>query len=111
MSKTIITLLFLFLIALFSCDSENANDCFQTSGTLISKEVQVADFNKINISEGIELIIKEGSETKAIIESGENLLNGITAEVSEGQLFLRNSNGCNWVRDYKTQKFMSQHQL
>lgn len=105
MSKTILkTLLFLFSIALFSCDSENANDCFQTSGTKIIKEFEVENFEKINLSQGIELIIKEGPETKVIVESGQNLMNGITAEVSEGQLFLRNSNGCNWVRDYNDTK-------
>lgn len=89
---------------LFSCDSENANDCFQTSGEIISKEISVENFNKINISEGIELIIKEGTDTKVVIESGQNLLSGITAEVADGKLFLRNSNGCNFVHDYNNTK-------
>lgn len=98
------TIIFLFSIVLFSCDSENANDCFQTSGTIISKEFELQNFDKINIAQGIELILKEGPETKVIIESGENLISGITAEVSEGQLFLRNSNGCNLVRKYNDTK-------
>lgn len=105
MKKTVFKLLtFLFLAAFFSCDSENATDCFQTSGKTISKEISVTNFEKINISEGIELIIKEGTETKVIVESGQNLLNGITAEVSNGILFLRNSNGCNVVREYNNTK-------
>ncbi|MFC6098245.1 head GIN domain-containing protein [Flavobacterium qiangtangense] len=104
MSKIFKTITFFFLITLFSCDSENAPDCFQTSGTKISKEIAVENFDKINISQGIALIIKEGPETKVMIESGENLLNGITAEVVDNQLFLRNSNGCNWVRDYNDTK-------
>jgi len=97
-------IIFLFLIVLFSCDSENASDCLQTSGSIITKEFTVENFNKINISEGIELIIKEGQETKVTVESGQNLMNGITAEISEGQLFLRNSNGCNWARNYNDTK-------
>ncbi len=105
MKKTIFkTLLFLLSIVLFACDSENGSDCLQTSGSMINKEFQVENFNKINISEGIELIIKEGTETKVVVESGQNLMSGITAEVSEGQLFLRNSNGCNLVRDYNNTK-------
>lgn len=104
MSKIFKKLAFFFLITLFSCDSENASDCFQTSGTKSSKEITVENFDKINISQGIELIIKEGPETKVIIESGQNLMDGITAEVSEGKLYLRNSNGCNWVRDYNDTK-------
>jgi len=98
------TIIFLFSIVLFSCDSENANDCFQTSGTTILKEFELQNFDKINIAQGIELILKEGPETKVIVESGENLISGIKAEVSEGQLFLRNSNGCNLVRDYNDTK-------
>ena len=91
---------FLLIITLFSCNSENTLDCYQASGTKTTREVTVENFDKINISQGIELIIKEGPETKVIVESGQNLISGITAEVSEGQLYLRNSNGCNWVRDY-----------
>ena len=98
------TITLLFLLTLFSCDSENAPDCFQKSGTIITKEFAVGNFEKINISQGIELIIKQGPETQVTIESGENLMNGITAEVVDNQLFLRNSNGCNWVRDYNDTK-------
>ena len=98
------TITMLFLLTLFSCDSENAPDCFQKSGTIITKEFAVGNFEKINISQGIELIIKEGPETQVTVESGENLMSGITAEVVDNQLFLRNSNGCNWVRDYNDTK-------
>lgn len=97
-------MIILLSLLFFSCDSENSNDCFKTSGTKITKEFEVENFDKINLSQGIELIIKEGPEIKVIVESGQNLMNGITAEVSEGQLFLRNSNGCNWVRDYNETK-------
>lgn len=103
-TKMLKNVLFLFSIAFFSCDSENANDCFQASGTPITKEFTVGDFKKINISEGIELIIKQGPERKVVVKTGKNLVSGITAEVSDNELFLRNSNGCNWVRDYNTTK-------
>lgn len=105
MKKHIIkSVLFLFALAIFSCDSENANECIKTSGTSIRKEITAGNFNRINISEGIELVIKQGPVTKVVIETGENLLNGITAEVQDEELFLRNSIGCNWVRDYNTTK-------
>ncbi|WDO14249.1 DUF2807 domain-containing protein [Flavobacterium sp. WW92] len=103
-TKMLKTIFFLFIMAFFSCDSENASDCFQTSGSPIEKEFSIEDFKKINISEGIELIIKQGTETKVVVRTGENLISGITAEVSNNELFLRNSNGCNWVRDYNTTK-------
>ncbi|WP_286706881.1 head GIN domain-containing protein [Flavobacterium sp. 38-13] len=101
-AKITTRIIVLFSIAFLSCDSENANDCFQTSGTPITREFVVNDFKKINIGEGIELIIKQGPEKKVVVKTGENLLGGITAEVQNEELFLRNSNGCNWVRDYNT---------
>jgi len=97
-------IIILFSIAFLSCDSENANDCFQTSGTPTTKEFTVDDFKKINISEGIELIIKQGPEKNVVVKTGKNLVDGITAEVVNEELFLRNSKGCNWVRDYNTTK-------
>lgn len=103
-AKIIKRIIILFSIVFLSCDSENANDCFQTSGTPATKEFTVDDFKKINISEGIELFIKQGPEKKVVVKTGENLVNGITAEVVNEELFLRNSNGCNWVRDYNTTK-------
>ena len=41
---------------------------------------------------------------KVIIESGENLLNDITAEVVDGELILKNYNSCNFVRKYDLTK-------
>lgn len=47
-AKMIKRIIILFSIAFLSCDSENANDCFQTSGTPTAKEFTVDDFKKIN---------------------------------------------------------------
>lgn len=88
------------LLLLFTCDSENANDCFQKTGAIIQKEVVVDVFNKILVNRDVELIIKEGPIQKIIIETGENLLNDVTAFVIDGQLILTDNNTCNYVRDY-----------
>lgn len=88
------------LLLLFTCDSENANDCFQKTGAIIQKEVVVDVFNKILVNRDIELIIKDGATPKIIIETGENLLNDVTAFVIDGQLILTDNNTCNYVRDY-----------
>ena len=92
------------LILYISCNSENAGDCFQTAGKIVQQEVDVPTFEKIVVHEQIELHIKQGSTQKVIIESGENLLNGITAEVVDGELILKNYNSCNFVRKYDLTK-------
>lgn len=98
MKKLIYIIAFLFLI--FSCDSENANDCFQKTGSLIKKEITVDAFDKISVNRDIELIVKEGSTQKVSIETGKNLMNDVTATVVDGRLTLTDNNTCNYVRDY-----------
>ncbi|UOY07627.1 DUF2807 domain-containing protein [Muricauda sp. SCSIO 64092] len=84
----------------FSCNSENAPDCLQNAGDLTRIEVEVPDFNNITVFENLNLVIKQGNEQKVELESGEFLLNEISARVEEDRLLLRNDNGCNIFREY-----------
>lgn len=98
---------FLYIVCfvlVFACDNEDASDCFQTAGTTIQNEIEVAAFNKVLIYEGVELIVREGAEQKVVIETGRNLMNDITAEVSNNQLILKDNNSCNFFRDYNITK-------
>ena len=89
------------LILIFSgCNSENAGDCFQTSGDVVQQPVEVMPFDRILVNEGIEMIVSEGPDHEVIIETGKNLLNEITANVVDGELVLSNDNTCNFFRDY-----------
>ena len=88
------------LLFLLSCNTENAPDCFQTEGTITRKAITVPTFTKITVFEKLNLVLKEGPIQVVEVESGENLLNEITAEVIDDTLILRNENGCNIFRDY-----------
>ncbi len=92
------------LIIIQGCDSQNANDCFQIAGTIIQHEVEVDDFTKILVDEEVIMLISQGETNKVIIETGENLLNDISASVIDGQLILKNDNSCNYIRDYELTK-------
>ena len=89
-----------FTLFIISCNSENASDCFQTAGKIVQYEVEVTNFDKIVVNKKIALFISEGPVQKVVIESGENLLNDITAEVVANELILTNYNNCNFFRDY-----------
>jgi hypothetical protein len=95
-----VLLLNLFLFLSFSCNSENAPDCFQDTGDIGRNEVSVAEFNKITVFENITLVIKQGATQKVEIETGEYLRNEVAAVVEEGRLVLTDANDCNYVRDY-----------
>lgn len=98
-------LVYFFLILLtISCDSEKSIDCFQTAGKTAQIEIELPSFEKLVVHKRIELFITEGVQQKVIIESGENLLPDITAEVINNELVLRNHNECNFVRAYDLTK-------
>ncbi len=89
-----------FIILVFSCNSDNAGDCFQTSGDIIQQEISLDAFDKILVNRDVELIIKDGITQNVVIETGKNLLNDVEAIVVDGKLILSDNNNCNYVRDY-----------
>ncbi len=90
----------LALLLLLSCNSENAPDCFQNAGDLVRVQVDVPDFSNITVFERLNLVLIQGEEQSVEIESGELLLNEISATVEGERLLLRNENGCNLFREY-----------
>lgn len=93
-------LFLLLLIAVFGCNSEGAPDCFQSAGNIVREEVLVEDFTKITVFENVGLVLKQGPETKVEIETGEFLLNEVEVTVVDGRLILRDTNDCNFFREY-----------
>ncbi|MTE25937.1 head GIN domain-containing protein [Winogradskyella ouciana] len=96
-------ILFTFGLLLIACDTENALDCFQTSGNIIQKEYDLDGFDKITVMERSQLYISEG-DYAIVLETGENLLNDIDIRVFEGRLVIENENACNITRDYGVTK-------
>lgn len=88
------------MVLAFCCDSEDANDCIQTAGNIVQLEVEVIDFERILVNRNIELILSQGPEHRVTIETGENLINDVKAEVMGNRLVLTNNNICNYVRAY-----------
>lgn len=93
-------LIYIFFFVLLACDSENAWDCIQESGRIIEEEFDVDDFERVLVNRDVELVLKQGTEYKVTIETGENLMNDISVEVINNVLQLTDNNTCNYVRDY-----------
>ena len=91
-------------VCFIGCDTENAPDCFQRSGNIVRKEIEVPDFTRILVNPNVEMILKQGEETSVIIESGDNLIDEVTARVEGDRLILENTNDCNFVRDFNQTK-------
>jgi len=96
--------IYLFIFIVFACDKEDASDCFQTEGELITQEFIVTEFQKILVNRDVELIISQGENYRVIVETGSNLLNDIEVRVFGNELQLTDNNTCNFVRDYGVTK-------
>ena len=97
--------LYIALIALFfGCNSENAWDCFQTTGDIIQQEYELDGFNKIIVWNRVQLFISQGDERKVVIETGENLINEVRVRVEDSILKVSDRNSCNYTRDYDVTK-------
>ena len=97
--------LYIALIALFfGCNSENAWDCFQTTGDIIQQEYELDGFNKIIVWNRVQLFISQGDERKVVIETGENLINEVKVRVEDSILKVSDRNSCNYTRDYDVTK-------
>ncbi len=92
------------ILFLCGCNSDSSSDCFQNSGKLVRYEVSVEDFNKITVFENVSLVLKVGVQQKVEVETGEFLRNEVTTEVEDDRLLLRDTNDCNYFREYGTTK-------
>lgn len=84
---------------LTGCDSENAPDCFQSSGDMIEEVYDVDDFNKIIVWDRVKLVLVEGPEKRVMVRTGENLFNEIRVRVEDSILKVSDRNSCNFVRE------------
>ena len=89
-----------FGLMVSSCNTDTAPDCLQNAGNLVRDEVSISDFTKITVFENISLVLKQGEQTKVTVETGEFLRNEVSATVEGDRLVLRDTNDCNYFREY-----------
>ena len=87
---------------LCSCDKDHLNDCLKGTGSIITETRQASDFNRVDVYNNVNVIITQDSINTIMVEAGKHIIYGITTEISDGVLTIRNENKCNWVRSYST---------
>lgn len=92
----VLSIIVLFL--LFSCQSENLDDCFTPTGKTIQTEFILAPFENIETNDDIHVNIYQSANYKAILNAGKNISHQITVESKNNELLIENRNVCNWVR-------------
>jgi len=75
--------------------------CFSNSGTVIMQQRPVSPFDSIDLADNVNLILTQDTVYKITVEAGSNVISGITTEIRNRQLVIRNLNSCNWLRSYE----------
>jgi len=93
-------IIWIFFLGLIACNSEEALDCFQTSGGIVQRHFNLPSFTKIRIEDDVSLVVRQGDTQEVIIETGQNLLNDVSVNVVDNTLVIQDNNRCNFVRDF-----------
>ncbi len=93
--KNLSIILLLFLVG---CGA--SEDCFKSSGTTVSKNFDVGEFNQVIVNYGISLVLKQAPDFSVVVTSGENIIDNIKIENIDGRLNLSDGTTCNLTRKY-----------
>jgi hypothetical protein len=89
---------FVLLLIFISC--EKPSDCVESTGEIITKDVPVDPFTRIEVLKGIEVIVTQGPEYKVQIQTGENLMDNIEVIQTGTVVSFKDNTTCNWVREF-----------
>ena len=85
---------------LCSCNSDAIGDCFQAAGDSVTMMVEVPPFLRVRSEGEVTLLIKQGDVQQVSLTTAENLLTDVSVYVFDDTLIVRDTNACNFVRDY-----------
>lgn len=92
------TLLGLILIA---CKKPEDRRCVKTAGEDAELVHLVNSFDKLDLGPNFKVVLVQDTVEKVIVRGGENLINFIQFDVTDGTLTIVNDNKCNFLRSYK----------
>ncbi len=96
------SLLFISLGLIFiSCKKAENRSCFKSNGQQATKIVELETFNRLELGPHLKYVLVQDTVEKIVISGGENLLNFVTSNISNGVLTIENTNECNFLRSYK----------
>lgn len=94
-----IGILGIWLMGLISCNKDGGT-CLSNTGPIITQERSISDFDSIFVNDYVNLVLTQDTLNRVRVEAGQNIINGISTEVTDRRLFIYNNNECNWLRSY-----------
>lgn len=101
MKFVLIGLSSILMVGLLSCKKASDRACFKSTGELVSKELALGEFNRLELHPHIEYELIQDSLDKLVITGGENVVNFIEYSLQDKLLMIKNTNRCPFFRDAK----------
>lgn len=91
------------------CGDGHEMDCLKSTGKVITERRELSSFEVISAYDNVNVTLVQDSETYAEVRAGKNLQEDIELRVEHGELVIRNTSRCNWVRTYDTPREVTLH--
>lgn len=88
----------------FSCKKANERVCFKGTGEKSERIVNSEmEFDSLFLFDNLYYSLIPGNESKVVLTGGENMLEHIEVDFSDGKLSVSNKNKCKFLRSYKNE--------
>ena len=98
-----------FLTLLTGCGEGHETDCLKSTGPVVTRRRELAPFHTLTTYDNVDVLLVQDTATYAEVRTGRNLQADIELKVQSGQLTIRNTSRCNWVRTYDTPRQLTLH--
>ncbi len=91
--------LLIIIFSLFISCSDSGKDCFKSAGEIDSLNIEVQDFNIINVSDIFNIYLQKGNEYSVKIRTNSTLLQNVKIEQNDTILSISDQNKCYFSRN------------
>ena len=77
-----------------------SEDCFKGNGNQVIQLFPLENFTKIKVYDGVELVIKEGTNYEVKVITSDNILDNLEVKLEGNMLVVKDNSTCNIARDY-----------
>ena len=93
----LVILTFLFV----GCKKASERSCIKSVGDEVVIERELGEFNRLYLGPHLKYTLVQDTVNKVIVRGGQNLIDFVKTDVSNGKLFIENENKCNFLRSYR----------
>ncbi|WP_165370411.1 head GIN domain-containing protein [Hymenobacter persicinus] len=97
------------VLLLAACGKDHETDCLKSTGKVTTERRELAPFRILTANDNVDVTLVQDAETYAEVRTGKNLQEDIELTVSNGQLVIKNTSRCNWMRRYDTPREVTLH--